>query len=257
MSSQSQDIQVSSGNCQCKCQCSRPDPVPDGKFFQRFPATWDVPDFFMSRWIFKTCCFIFTLHGDLKWLYGLLAKGDNWEQMHGQYLTQLNQVSIVQGLVLATAAVFLSSNPPLAQHVDYISDSSYACLAESLIFSLFGLLFQLKASASGFVFRKREAAEDGRPELTPLQVIIERRWRIFWHLLGLAVPIILFGISVVLMIVAIVLTGFSSHSKVVQIYLSTTFAFLSACHLASILASPFYYHLSKLWVGILEEKAGA
>ncbi|KAG1803985.1 uncharacterized protein BJ212DRAFT_1395428, partial [Suillus subaureus] len=101
------------------------------------------------------CCFIFTWRSDLQWLHALLKEGKNWEELHHQYLTQLNQISIVQGLVLTTAAVFISSNPPLVTEVDYTSHASYACLAESLVFSLFGLLFQLKVSASGFLFQRR------------------------------------------------------------------------------------------------------
>ncbi|KAG1837579.1 hypothetical protein DFJ58DRAFT_749448 [Suillus subalutaceus] len=174
---------------------------------------------------------MFTWHSDLHSLYDLLKEEKDWEELHRQYLTQLNHVSTVQGLVLATSAVFISSNPPLAQDVDYTSHASYACLAESLVFSLFGLLLQLKVSASGILFQKPSTAE----------IIIERRWRIFWHLLGLAVPIITFTMSVALLLIAIVLTGFSSHSETVQLYLSITFAFLGACQLVATLASPFYY----------------
>jgi hypothetical protein len=200
----------------------------------------------ISRFIFRACCFIFTWRSDLHWLHNLLKEGNTWEELHRQYLAQLNQVSTVQGLVLATAAVFISSNPPLANKVNYISSASYACLAESLVFSLFGLLFQLKVSASGFLFQKRSAAE----------IIIERRWRIFWHLLSLAVPIILFSISVILLLIAIVLTGFASHSEAVKLYMSVTFAFLGACHLVSILGSPFYHHLSNLCISVVRATSG-
>ncbi|KAG2121989.1 hypothetical protein BD769DRAFT_1671065 [Suillus cothurnatus] len=87
-----------------------------------------------------------------------------------QRLKQLSIGSTMQqGLVLTTAAVFISSNPPLPKEVNYSSSASYACLAESLVFLLFGLLFQLKVSASGFIFQKHSATE----------IIIER---IFWHL---------------------------------------------------------------------------
>jgi hypothetical protein len=212
----------------------------NGIFFKGFPLKWNEPESSISWCVFKLCCLIFTWHGDLHWLHDLLKEGNNWEELHRQYLTQLNQVSTAQGLVLATAAVFISSNPPLVKDVDYTSDVSYACLAESLVFSLFGLLLQLKVSASGMLFQKRHTAD----------VIIQRRWRIFWHLFGLAVPIITFTMSVVLLLMAIVLTGFSSHSKTAQLYLSITFAFLGACHLVAILGSPFYHHLSNLCVSV-------
>ncbi|KAG2133606.1 uncharacterized protein EDB93DRAFT_879886 [Suillus bovinus] len=167
-------------------------PAPGESFFNGLPRNWEVPTSpSISKYIFKICCFIFTWRGDLKWLHDLLKDGNNWEELHQQYLAQLNQVSTVQGLVLATAAVFISSNPPLARDVNYTSDASYACLAESLVFSLFGLLFCLKVSASGMLFQKRSAAE----------IIIQRRWRIFWHLLSLAVPIIIFVISVILLLI--------------------------------------------------------
>ncbi|KAG1727425.1 hypothetical protein EDB19DRAFT_2042858 [Suillus lakei] len=243
MSPQSQNTQVASGY-------TRPSPSEDiaqGVFYNtKLPPKWEVPKSFIPRYIFKLCCFIFTWRGDLVWLHDFLKEGDTWVELHRQYLTQLNQVSTVQGLVLATAAVFISSNPPLVKDVDYASNASYACLAESLIFSLFGLLFQLRASANGFLFQKRSAAE----------IIIQRRWRIFWHLLGLAVPIMIFGISVVLLLLAIVLTGFASYSETVQLYLSITFSFLCACHLVSILGSPFYHHLSNLCVGIVDTMSG-
>lgn len=243
MSNPSQDIRVVSGP---STQSSGLHTDPDESFFNKFPRNWKVPESFILRHMFKLCCLIFTWRSDLHWLHNLLAEGNTWEELHRQYLTQLNQVSIVQGLVLTTTAVFISSNPPLRADVNYTSQASYACLAESLVFSLFGLLFQLRISAAGFLFQKRSAAE----------IIIERRWRIFWHLLGLAVPIVIFGISVVLLLIAIVLTGFASNSDSVKLYLSITFAFLSACHLVSILGSPFYHHLSNLFISILRNASG-
>ncbi|KAG2034679.1 hypothetical protein BDR03DRAFT_593881 [Suillus americanus] len=242
MSNPSQNIRVTSGYS----QSSQLHTAPDESFFHKFPSTWNAPESFIPRHIFTMCCLIFTWRSDLNWLYNLLKEGNNWEELHRQYMTQLNQVSTVQALVLTTTAVFMSSNPPLVNDVDYSSPASYACLAESLVFSLFGLLFQLRVSASGFLFQRRSAAE----------IIIERRWRIFWHLLSLAVPIIIFAISVVLLLLAIVLTGFASHSKSVQLYLSITFAFLGACHLVSILGSPFYHHLSNLCIRIVHAMSG-
>ncbi|KAG1894652.1 uncharacterized protein F5891DRAFT_1194955 [Suillus fuscotomentosus] len=241
MPSPNQSNRVASGYSQLSQLNTPPD-----DFFDEFPPKWNAPKPFISRHIFQICCFIFTWRSDLHWLHDLLKEGNSWEELHSRYLTQLNQVSTVQGLVLATAAVFISSNPPLAKDVNYISNSSYACLAESLIFSLFGLLFQLKVSASGIIFQQRSAAK----------IIIERRWRIFWHLLGLAVPIIIFTISVVLLLISIVLTGFASHSETVQIYLSITFAFLATCHLVAILGSPFYHHFSNLCFYILRTESG-
>lgn len=224
-------------------------PLPtdqEKSFFNKFPDKWETPTSFIPRHIFKLCCLIFTWRSDLHWLHDVLKEENQWEELHRQYQVQLNQVSTVQALVLTTAAVFISSKPPLVDDVNYGSQASYACLAESLVFSLFGLLFQLKVSASGFLFQQRSAAE----------LIIERRWRIFWHLLGLTVPIIVFIISVVLLLIAIVLTGFTSQSKAVQLYLSITFAFLGACHLVSILGSPFYHHLSNLCVSVARATSG-
>ncbi|KAG1807975.1 uncharacterized protein BJ212DRAFT_715158 [Suillus subaureus] len=261
MSSPSQNTRV---NCESSQSLAQPHTAPNdsGSFFDQFPRKWVTPESFILRHIFKICCLIFTWHDDLHWLHDLLKEGNTWEELHRQYLTQLNQVSIVQGLVLTTAAVFISSNPPLAKQVNYASSASYACMAESLVFSLFGLLFQLKASASGFLFKSVVLqkygfyCQSGRPALTSSQIIIERRWRIFWHLLGLAVPIIIFSISVVLLLIAIVLTGFVSHSETVRLYMSITFAFLGACHLVSILGSPFYHYLSDLCIRAVYDTSG-
>jgi hypothetical protein len=242
MSNPSRNIRIDSGYAQ-----SPPLPTDQEKsFFNKFPDKWETPTSFIPRHIFKLCCLIFTWRSDLHWLHDVLKEENKWEELHRQYQVQLNQVSTVQALVLTTAAVFISSKPPLVDDVNYGSQASYACLAESLVFSLFGLLFQLKVSASGFLFQQRSAAE----------LIIERRWRIFWHLLGLTVPIIVFIISVVLLLIAIVLTGFTSQSKAVQLYLSITFAFLGACHLVSILGSPFYHHLSNLCVSVARATSG-
>ncbi|KAG2151683.1 uncharacterized protein EDB93DRAFT_269705 [Suillus bovinus] len=96
------------------------------------------------------------------------------------------------------------------------------------------------------LFQKRSAAE----------IIIQRRWRIFWHLLSLAVPIIIFVISVILLLIAIVFTGFASHSGTVQLYMSITFAFLATCHLVSTIGSPFYHHFSNVFVEIIRKMSG-
>ncbi|KAG1892908.1 uncharacterized protein F5891DRAFT_1197098 [Suillus fuscotomentosus] len=239
MSSSSENTQVPSA----PSQSSQPGTPSSENCLDKFPPLWEPPKSFILRHIFKMCCFIFTWRSDLRWLHALLKEGDNWEILHGRYLTQLNQVSTVQGLVLATVAVFISSSPPLAKDVNYTSNASYACLAESLVFSLFGLLFQLKVSAAGIIFQQRSAAK----------VIMEARWRIFWHLLSLTVPIIIFTISVILLLIAIVLTGFASGSETVRLYVSITFAFLAICHLVSILGSPFYYHFSDLCFRVIQE----
>jgi hypothetical protein len=65
----------------------------DGIFFKGFPLKWNEPKSSIPRCIFKICCLIFTWHGDLHWLYKILKEGNNWEELHRQYLTQLNQVS--------------------------------------------------------------------------------------------------------------------------------------------------------------------
>ncbi|KAG1744813.1 hypothetical protein EDB19DRAFT_2037837 [Suillus lakei] len=170
----SQNIQLASRNP----QPSSSDDFAKESFYDTFPPKWEVPRSLIPRYIFKLCCFIFTWRGDLVWLHNFLKEGDTWVELHRQYLTQLNQVSTVQGLVLATAAVFISSNPPLMKAVNYTSNASYACLAESLVFSLFGLLFQLKASASGFFFQKRSAAEEeywrGVMELSATMLSLDR-----------------------------------------------------------------------------------
>ncbi|KAG1724695.1 uncharacterized protein EDB91DRAFT_122092 [Suillus paluster] len=246
MSNQAQNLQVSSKGIQ-RPRLVRPDSDSDDLFFQGFPSTWDPPTFCISKWAFKICCVVFTFHGDLIWLYYLLSTGDNWEELHTQYLSLLGQLSTIQGLVLATVAVFISSNPPLPQDVDYSSGLSYACLAESLVFSLFGLLYQLHAFFAATRYQKRATTK----------VIIFRRWRIFWHLLGLAVPVILFFISVVLMIVAIGFTGFLSQSTLVQTYMTSTLAFIGACHMVSILSSPPYHYLIDLCTHHFGRQEGA
>lgn len=70
------------------------DIAPDElSFFDQFPRNWDAPESFISRHIFKVCCFMFTWRSDLHWLYDLLKEGNTWEELHRQYLAQLNQVS--------------------------------------------------------------------------------------------------------------------------------------------------------------------
>ncbi|KAG2064860.1 hypothetical protein BDR04DRAFT_1109520 [Suillus decipiens] len=212
----------------------------DERIFAEFPHKWKAPDSPIVRCIFTMCCCIFTGHSNLEWLHNTLKKENTWETLHSQYLQQIQYISTVQGLVLTTAAVFITTTPPLLQDVDYISYASYACLAESLVFSLFGLLFQLKVYTSEIIFQPHSTAK----------AIIRTRWRIFGHILSLAVPIIIFVISVTLLLMAVVLTGFTSRSETVKIYLSITFGFLGLCLLVSSLGSPLGYFLSDKLFGI-------
>jgi hypothetical protein len=153
-------------------------------------------------------------------------------------------------------------------------------LAESLVFSLFGLLFQLKVSASGFLFQKRSATEVCIPSsglqvradlitdhnrealeniLAPFEFggtdhsllhisdTVAHRW---------AVHLVMRDRGLHSSSSAIVLTGFASHSEAVKLYMSITFAFLGACHLVSILGSPFYHHLSNLCISVVRATSG-
>ncbi|KAG0701825.1 hypothetical protein DFH29DRAFT_1069455 [Suillus ampliporus] len=252
MSSQDQD--EFSGAKQ-RPKLPRPHSDPDNLFFQRFPSSWDVPEFCISKWTFKICCFVFTLRGDLQWLYYLLSKGDNWEQMHSQYLTLLGQVSTVQGLVLATVAIFLCSVPPVSDDIDYISRLSYACLAESLVFSLFGLLYQLNAYFAATRYQKRAATKD-RADLTATAGHNFQALENFLALFGFG------GSNHPFLHISgaddsIGFTGFLSQSKLVQIYLSSTLGFIGACHVASILGSPIYHHVTDLLIHVLKTKSGS
>ncbi|KAG2064404.1 hypothetical protein BDR04DRAFT_264060 [Suillus decipiens] len=156
------------------------------------------------------------------------------KRLHDRYLQRIQQISVVQGLVLTTAAVFTTTVPPLPQDVDYISHASYACLAESLVFSLFGLLFQLKLYTSGSIFQEHGVVKDE----TNLE-----RWKVFGYLLSLVIPVIIFGISVVLLLMAVVLTAFTSHIKTVQLCVSITFSCLGACYLVVALGLPSYFNV--------------
>jgi hypothetical protein len=92
MSKPSQNTRVVSG---CSTQSSGLHTNPDESFFHKFPRNWENPESFISRHMFKLCCLIFTWRSDLHWLHNLLKEGNTWEELHRQYLTQLNQVSIV------------------------------------------------------------------------------------------------------------------------------------------------------------------
>ncbi|KAG1729473.1 hypothetical protein EDD22DRAFT_407635 [Suillus occidentalis] len=58
------------------------------------------------------------------------------------FIPHSNQSIEYCGLVLTTVAVFIFTQPPLKQ-INYAASGPYTLLSESLVFSLFGLLFQL------------------------------------------------------------------------------------------------------------------
>jgi len=63
-------------------------------------------------------------------------------------------------LLLTTVALFITTSPPLKQ-VDYAADGPYLLLSESLVFSLFGLLFQLYTSVVGQSYQKKKTFKVG------------------------------------------------------------------------------------------------
>ncbi|KAG1724694.1 uncharacterized protein EDB91DRAFT_121826 [Suillus paluster] len=213
MFSQIQCIQECTGDSQCPRLLSKPSTVP---FNEELPPTWHAPKSRLSLCIFRTCCFIFTWHSDLRWLHGLLKEANRWEDQHVQYLTLLAQVNAVQGFMFSTMP---SANPLLPRDVFYRFGLSCACLAESLGFLLF------------WCYQKRATIE----------VLIRGRWRIFWYLLALAVEVTL---TVVLKILTI---KFFSRLDLVQTYLITTLAFIGVCHVVSTLGSPLYHCVADLW----------
>ncbi|KAG2360574.1 hypothetical protein BDR07DRAFT_1461901 [Suillus spraguei] len=180
-------------------------PVYEGSFGH--PFNWKTDSL-----VWWCICHILGRHtpDDLKWFLNGDGGTTPGQELHDRYLQRIQQISVVQGLVLATAAVFITTNPPSreVQDIDYTSPASYACLAESLVFSLFGILFQLQLYTSGSIFQEHGAAT------------IAERWKILWYLLSLVIPVIVFVISVVLLLMAIVLTAFTSHNKTVQFVLA-------------------------------------
>ncbi|OAX34178.1 hypothetical protein K503DRAFT_774838 [Rhizopogon vinicolor AM-OR11-026] len=201
------------------------------------PVHWAPPPSFLPRVIFHTTCFCLTFHTTLDFMWEIFKEPKGWENFHVQYLVQLNQLSTVQGLVLTTVAVFITTSPPLKQ-INYGADSPYLLLSESLVFSLFGLLFQLYTSVVGQSYQKKKT----------FKALKRNRWLFLCHIMILSIPVYLFGISLLLLIFAISVTGFLSSSTSAKIFTGGTFALLFACLFASILPSPFYTRLyGLLW----------
>ncbi|KAG2140248.1 uncharacterized protein EDB93DRAFT_1252882 [Suillus bovinus] len=201
------------------------------------PTRWRPPTSFFPRLIFHITCFCLAFHSDLNFMWDIFREPDGWENFHALYLTQINQLSTVQGLVLTTVAVFISTPPPLKQ-IDYAADGPYTLLSESLVFSLFSLLFQLYTSVVGHSYQKQKT----------FKALKRSRWLFLCHIMTLSIPVYIFAISLLLLIFGISLTGFMSSSTSAQIFTGATFALLVTCLLASILPSPFYSRLYKiLW----------
>jgi hypothetical protein len=170
-------------------------------------------------------------------MWEIFREPNGWENFHTLYLTQINQLSTVQGLVLTTVAVFISTPPPLKQ-INYAADGPYTLLSESLVFSLFGLLFQLYTSVVGQSYQKQKT----------FKALKRSRWLFLFHIVILSIPVYIFGISLLLLIFAISVTGFLSSSISAKIFTGATFALLFACLFVSILPSPVYSRLYRmLW----------
>ncbi|KAG1837575.1 hypothetical protein DFJ58DRAFT_144820 [Suillus subalutaceus] len=199
------------------------------------PARWRPPSSFFPRLIFHTMCFCLTFHSNLDFMWEIFREPNGWENFHTLYLTQINQLSTVQGLVLTTVAVFISTPSPLKQ-IDYSADGPYTLLSESLVFSLFGLLLQLFTSVVGQTYQKQST----------FKVLKRNRWRFLCHIIVLSIPVYIFGISLLLLIFAISVTGFLSSSTSARIFTAATFAVLSTCLFVSILPSPFFSGLRHL-----------
>jgi len=210
---------------------------PHGKRIKPLPDHWKPPQSFLPRLIFRVMCFCLTFHSSLDFMWDIFKDPKGWENFHGQYLAQLNQLSTVQGLVLTTVAIFMTTSPPLKQ-IDYVVYAPYTLLSESLVFSLFGLLFQLYTSVVGQSYQKKKT----------FKALKRSRWLFLCHLIILSIPVYLFGISLLLLIFAISVTGFISTSTSAKIFTGGTFALLVACLFTSIIPSPFYTRLyGLLW----------
>ncbi|KAG1720118.1 uncharacterized protein EDB91DRAFT_357161 [Suillus paluster] len=196
------------------------------------PTRWKPPKSFVPRLIFHVMCFCLTFHSNLDFIWEIFREPKGWESFHIQYLAQLNQLSTVQGLLLTTVAVFISTPPPLKQ-INYAADGPYTLLSESLVFSLFGLLFQLYVSVVGQSYQQQKT----------FKTLKRNRWLFLCHIMILSIPIYIFAISLLLLLFAISVTGFLSSSTSAQIFTGATFALLFACLFASILPSPFYSRL--------------
>lgn len=180
-------------------------------------------------------------------MWEIFREPGGWENFHIQYIKQISQLSTVQGLVLTTVAVFISTKPPLDQ-INYAAGGPYTLLSESLVFSLFGLLFQLYTSIVGQSYQKQKTFE----------ALKKRRWLFLCHIIILSIPVYTFGISLLLLIFAISVTGFVSSSKSAKIFTGATFGLLVTYLVASILPSPIYPRLHEmLWgaSGCVDEEA--
>ncbi|KAG1724692.1 uncharacterized protein EDB91DRAFT_121818 [Suillus paluster] len=197
------------------------------------PSRWKPPKSFVPRLIFHVTCFCLTFHSNLDFMWEIFQEPKGWESFHIKYLAQLNQLSTVQGLLLTTVAVFISTPAPLPQIVNYGAGGPYTLLSESLVFSLFGLLFQLYVSVVGQSYQQQKT----------FKTLKRNRWLFLCHIMILSIPIYTFAISLLLLLFAISVTGFLSSSTSAQIFTGATFALLFACLFASILPSPFYSRL--------------
>ncbi|KAJ8593446.1 hypothetical protein M405DRAFT_858938 [Rhizopogon salebrosus TDB-379] len=202
------------------------------KRYKSLPVHWQPPPSLFPRLVFHMICFLLTFHSNLDFMWEVFKDPKGWKNFHIQYLAQLNQLSTVQGLVLTTVAVFITTSPPL-QEINYSADGPYLLLSESLVFSLFGLLFQLYTSVVGQSYQKKKT----------FKALKRNRWLFLCHIMILSIPIYLFGISLLLLIFAISITGFLSSSTSAQGFTGATFALLFACLFISILPSPFYSRL--------------
>ncbi|KAG1794789.1 uncharacterized protein HD556DRAFT_1367113 [Suillus plorans] len=230
-------------------QCSKsqepekqPDPIT-------MPTEWEPPLAPIPRRCFIILCYIFVADSNLQTFWKKVSRDSSkgWEDYHAEYFDFLNRISTVQGLLLTTSAVFISTAAPLSI-LNYAADIPYACLSESLVFALFGLFLQLFVSAYlGPRYKRTKTLDE----------LKERRWMIFCHLFNLALPALLFNSSLGWLLAAIVITGCMSQSLLTRILTITTVAALVLVEFLSfVVLPPFRKFWAIAWWGVHSHRSG-
>ncbi|KAG2098761.1 uncharacterized protein F5147DRAFT_357605 [Suillus discolor] len=204
------------------------------------PPQWQPPPRPIARRCFIILCYIFVADSNLESFWKRISRDSSkgWKDYHAEYFEFLNRISTVQGLLLTTTAVFISTAAPLSI-LNYAADIPYACLSESLVFALFGLFLQLFVSAYlGPRYKRAKTLEE----------LEEKRWMIFCHLFNLALPALFFNASLGWLLKAIVITGCMSQSLLTRILtIITVFARVLVEFLSFVILPPF----RKFWAASL------
>ena len=143
---------------------------------QNMPRAWHAPKGFLAHSLFTLACLYAIGERDLVAFWVFLEAHDGWIRFHERhrallipvmtmvsvsafFISRSDGLSQQQGVVLATAVVFLTTSPPVP-FADYTTPKAYFALSSAFVLSLAGVAFQLAFFGISHELPMRNLPED-------------------------------------------------------------------------------------------------